>query len=288
MSLRKYNEMYHTSSGWKKEILFEKVVVTPELATALLKLNTENRPVKSGVLAKYIKDLQNGTFHFTGDSIKISKDKVLLDGQHRLMAIVSADIPMKLHIQAGLDPAVFTVLDTGSSRSISDIMALKHYKYYTQVATVARLVDTILKDKPIGGADSKLTRGNNEQLAIVESLDKDLLEESCTVAMESRNRNRLIDRNLIAAMHYVIALGDKKSTFQDFVYLLSTGDGLGSSNFTSVWLLRNKLIENMTAHSKLTMSAKYFLLVSCWNAFVKNKVMKRLPKFDETQPQMLT
>ena len=111
MSLRKYNEMFHESSSWKKQKLFEKVTVTPELAGALLKLNTENRPVKPQVVSKYAKELDEGTFHFTGDAIKISKEGVLLDGQHRLLAVVKADKPMQMHIQAGLDPQVFLVLD---------------------------------------------------------------------------------------------------------------------------------------------------------------------------------
>jgi hypothetical protein len=277
-----YNTMFHTSSSWKKTKLFELVTVTPDLANDLLRLNTQNRPVKSVVLNRYISDMKAGKFVFSGDAIKISKEGVLLDGQHRLLAVVSSGISIQTHIQSGLDPAVFTVLDTGSPRTISDIMALKNYKYYSSVAPVARIIRAIEKGLTVSNTDGTLAnRKNDAQLALVQSMDKDLLEESCKVAHEFRARHKLVELSLLAAMYYVLSTKGRGSEAKTFLDLLSLGDGLGSTTNSSIWLLRNRLIDNLSSSTKLTLNAKYFLLVSCWNHFIKNRSMKRLPKITD-------
>lgn len=279
--------MFYESGSWKKDKLFQKVTVTPDLANDLLRLNTENRPVKPMVVNKYAKELDEGTFHFTGDAIKISKEGVLLDGQHRLLAIVKSGKPMQMHIQSGLDPNVFLVLDTGTQRTISDIMGLKHYKYYNKVASVARIIHTIQNKEPIGGVEGRAKRQHSVLLKMVESLDKDRLEEACATGHDARLRAKFIDSNLIAAMDYIISSHGKGDEFKQFCKLLSTGDGLGSSNHSSIWLLRERLIDDLRSHTKLTTTARYFLLVNTWNAYLKGKSLKKLSKITGEIPDIL-
>lgn len=284
---KKYNEMFHESSSWKKLKHFDLITITPDLAQDLLKLNTENRPVKSNVLERYTADLKAGKFHFTGETIKISREGKLLDGQHRLLAVIATGLPMKTNLQAGLDPAIFTVLDTGSTRSIADVLALKNYKYYNNISGAAKLIHIITSGNSFGSLTSKHIRGNDAQLALVQTLDKDLLEDSCRISIESK-RCKFIDQSLIIAFVYILSTRGRLKEAETFLHLLSTGDGLGSTANSSIWLLRNRLIENLTSSTKLTLEAKYFLLVSCWNVFLKGRSMKRLPKVTEELPELLS
>lgn len=283
---KKYNEMFYESSSWKKIKTFDLVTVTPELAEDLLRLNTQNRPMKNNVIERYSNDMKAGKFFFTGESIKISRDGVLLDGQHRLISVVNTRVPIKTNIQTGLDPAIFTVLDTGSLRSFSDILALKDYKYYNSLPAVSKFITLIEAGNGFGNLTGKHLRGNEAMLALVQTLDKELLEESCKLAFDFK-RTKFIEYTLIVAFLYVLTTKGRSQDAQDFLQLLSTGDGLGSSSNSAVWLLRNRLIENLTSSTRLTLDAKYFLLASCWNAYVKQKPMKKLPKITPEMPNLL-
>jgi hypothetical protein len=77
------------------------------------------------VVNRYAQDILAGRWkEDTGEVIKVSKSGIVLDGQHRLYAIVKANTPIFLHIAYGIDDSVSDVLDTGSVRSASDVFKL--------------------------------------------------------------------------------------------------------------------------------------------------------------------
>ena len=68
----------------------ETVLITPAMATELLKTNSNNRPVKEKRILKYAKDMLEGNWIAeTGETIKVLLNGKLGDGQHRLMAVES-------------------------------------------------------------------------------------------------------------------------------------------------------------------------------------------------------
>jgi predicted Fe-Mo cluster-binding NifX family protein len=97
--------------------------ITPERAHEYLKRNTNNyRRVRMSDVNQYSCDMKAGRWEFNGESIKFSKSGVLLDGQHRLMAIEKAGIPIKTMVTRDVDDYV-TIYDSGSTRTPSQILA---------------------------------------------------------------------------------------------------------------------------------------------------------------------
>lgn len=62
--------------------------ITPELAADLLSRNMKNRPVSQQRVRKYMAAMVAGKWLLNGEAIKISIDGRLIDGQHRLKAII--------------------------------------------------------------------------------------------------------------------------------------------------------------------------------------------------------
>lgn len=101
------------------------VKATPKLVDDLLKLNTQNRNIKKGHLRWIVAALQKNEFHLTTQAIGVSGKGVLLDGQHRLMAIKEAGYPsVELLIVTGLDEAARVYIDQGAKRSIADMLKI--------------------------------------------------------------------------------------------------------------------------------------------------------------------
>lgn len=76
-------------------------MVTPEMAENILAARGPNRNVSASVINKYARDMLAGRWQLNGQTIKISKDGQLLDGQHRLEAAKKQDalsLPLSLKV----------------------------------------------------------------------------------------------------------------------------------------------------------------------------------------------
>jgi hypothetical protein len=106
ISLRQFKDI--VNSRTKGVLLF---VLTPEIAEYLLGRNTENRQVNKPTLERYIRDIKSGWKH-NGDTIKVSIEVVLLDGQHRCLAVIETGVSIEAALSYGLESEVFDTIDT--------------------------------------------------------------------------------------------------------------------------------------------------------------------------------
>ncbi|TAJ21820.1 MAG: hypothetical protein EPO65_00535 [Dehalococcoidia bacterium] len=115
------------------------IFVTPEMAERWLKQNTKNRPLTPSDVNRYARDMLSGAWEFTGEAIKFGNNGALLDGQHRLAAIIKSGVTLPLLVIRELDPAVQRVMDTGRRRTAADALSLNGEKNATLLAATARL-----------------------------------------------------------------------------------------------------------------------------------------------------
>lgn len=107
-----------------ERIKSEIVLVTPELATKYLSFNDGNRKVRQAWVSYLENVIKSGEWKATHQGIAFSEAGSLLDGQHRLMAIVQAGIPVNLLVTYGLPDESFSVIDSGIKRTDVDLTRL--------------------------------------------------------------------------------------------------------------------------------------------------------------------
>lgn len=115
-------------------------IITPFRAHEMLKQNTFNRNLRVGVVEAYAADILNGNWHFNGDPIRFAKDGTLLDGQHRLHAVISANTPVRMVVMRGLTPQQQHTMDTGIRRTLGDALKLRGEKRYANLAAIVRSI----------------------------------------------------------------------------------------------------------------------------------------------------
>lgn len=113
-------------------------IVTPLMAEAYLAKNTSNRRIRKSTVTKYTSIIREGGWSLTPEPVVFGEDGVLMNGQHRLSAVVSAGSPATFLVIRGVDPSVFKTLDRGATRSTAD--ALKADKKATEVARLAAVI----------------------------------------------------------------------------------------------------------------------------------------------------
>lgn len=99
----------------------EIVDVTPDIARSFLTKNTANyRVYRPRIAQKYADDMINGRWKTNGESICFNEKGQLVDGQHRLNAIIMSGVTVQMVVVYGIAGDVST-FDVGLARNAVDI-----------------------------------------------------------------------------------------------------------------------------------------------------------------------
>ena len=113
-------------------------IVTVAQAKELLERNTLNRAISRATVERYAADMKSGRWNNNGQGIVISATGNLLDGQHRMHAIVQAQMPISMLVVRGADPATFITMDTGKPRNLADVLSIEGHVHTNTLAGMAR------------------------------------------------------------------------------------------------------------------------------------------------------
>lgn len=103
----------------------EIISVSPELAAQWLSTNTDkNRRISQNAIRRYAADMIKGEWKLTGEAIKFDTNGCLIDGQHRLSAVVASKKTVNMAVITGLENDIMSVIDTGKSRSAGDALSI--------------------------------------------------------------------------------------------------------------------------------------------------------------------
>lgn len=116
-------------------------VVTPMTAQLMLdQFNTDNyRKPNANTIKRYAKLMQQGEWVTSASTICISKDNVLINGQHRLMAVVKSGCTIEFVVIRNAMPDSKYVVDTHMPRKMRDHVQCKQ-EYITAINVLLRSI----------------------------------------------------------------------------------------------------------------------------------------------------
>lgn len=111
----------HTSQSHVKAHI---VNMTPELAAELLAKNPHNRPLSKPYVRELRRELEEGRWKTTHQGVAVDEDGNVLDGQHRLTAIVESGITVEMLLAEGVARDAFGAIDQHRKRTGGQILAM--------------------------------------------------------------------------------------------------------------------------------------------------------------------
>ena len=96
--------------------------ITPDMAREMLTHNTKNRKVRNDAVTAFARDMANGEWTISHQGIAFDSEGTLIDGQHRLMAIVKANVPVTMMVTRGFEPKTIGIIDNNIKRTTKDFM----------------------------------------------------------------------------------------------------------------------------------------------------------------------
>ncbi len=101
------------------------VMVDPSLAAAWLAKNVQhNRPMRKITVAGYAEQMKTGQWHLTHQGVAFDVTGALIDGQHRLAAIVQANVIVPMMVTMNAPAVSFETLDCGIKRTVADRLVM--------------------------------------------------------------------------------------------------------------------------------------------------------------------
>ncbi|WP_009963662.1 hypothetical protein [Verrucomicrobium spinosum] len=100
------------------------VQLTPEMARRMLERNLRNRKLSEQVVDKYVEEIRNDEWRLTPAAVGFDCEGRLVDGQHRLTAIVKSRRTVPMIVTTGLPAAAQEKVDRQRRRSLFDALYL--------------------------------------------------------------------------------------------------------------------------------------------------------------------
>lgn len=219
----------------------EIVKVTPQLAQKWLENNPNNRSVRKGRVEVYARDMKAGKWNVTGQGIVLDKDGALLDGQHRLQAVIEANVSVDMLVISDMERV--STYDAGMSRSALDQINLKR-NVKSEVGVYSTIGISIVRSYyglVLYNSLSSTGYFSVSEIEAVAEKDKDELNWIC--ALFNRSGSGVRRAAFCAALFaiYKLNVGLTKEMVEHIAYVLYTGLADGDKD-APIIALRNKLV----------------------------------------------
>jgi len=252
--------------------------ITPHIAEHWLRVNINNRSLNNAHVLFLAQQMNDGTWsELNGDTIRFDINGNLLDGQHRLNAVIKSGKTFKFLVVFGLPVEYFKTMDTGKVRGAADVLGIEGYKYATIAASICRFMIRWYNkpSKAVQRSQNATSRVTNQMVSdFAKKNYEKLISYTKTAAHYQNIGDRLMSPTWVGCLLWMFSEKDEREA-ESFMYKLCTGANVKHKSL--LFKLRKKLIESKSSPNKrLTQTAQFAYVIKTWNADRTGKDLKIL------------
>ncbi|MFI9463974.1 hypothetical protein [Streptomyces xiamenensis] len=253
-------------------------IITPDMARDILDRETPNRPVDLGQVALMAAAILRGDWQVTHQGIALDgsiETGLLVDGQHRLKAIVKAGVAVPILVFENVPRKTFSVLDTGKRRSGADVLSLDGQRDPMLLSSTVRHV-ILFKDNPDSVWSGSSARVTNDQI-----LRKfhERSDEFIKAASVGRSLAQAVDLIPTAASvgYFVSVEAAPAARVEDWLSSLVSGAdlSLGDPRLALIKTMRH-LRSGASVRRRQNTRSQVGLYLKAWNAWATGKEIRTL------------
>jgi len=236
------------------------ITITPAIADHMLKhCNTLNRKLNKRWVAFLSEAIKKGEWQLNGEPIIFSKDLRLIDGQHRLYAIVAAGKEIDSYVTTEVPDENFVSIDTGHARSGSHVLGIggRVKNSFDVSATLNKINRYKHKNYDFDGAH---VVSNRQLMSLLEKY-KDVTKS----VDYARKFGKGYSKSTIAFCHYILHKIDKELCDTFFTQLSSP-----TPTIPLIASLRKGTVKEGRAKSRIKQTVVIGSIFKTWNAMRTN------------------
>ena len=245
-----------------KVVMFDAVT-----AEALLTLNSGNRRVNRRKVEQLASQMRDGEFENTGEPIIISREGIVNDGQHRLLAVIQADATVEMDVRFGIPRKAFTKTDTGAARTASDVLSIKGVGASGQVSSTVRLL--VLYRRGLPEAIRDFASNHEVSLAFEEFSGI----EEVVASVNGHSFPKPLRSTPLYATAYLASRTPQKARLDAWLDAVATG--LDVSKNDPAYVLRERLLRGIDAAigTREGQLERFALMLKSWNMWSRGETV---------------
>lgn len=198
---------------------FEVVNISPEMARKWLENNCVNRTISHGRVEMYARDMSAGKWLLNGEPIVFNKDGNLVNGQHRLSAVIRCGLTVKMLVIKGVENSDGAIYDRGRSRSTSDTLAMNGVDKYIATRNVTGMFRLLLCAKKVNYSPT-----DTEIQEYIEKYSEQIKAVKKICCGKTHNKGTNMNKSIIMGCMFCAYLsGVDLETIDEFVKVIYTG-----------------------------------------------------------------
>jgi len=207
-------------NGKSAHIQVSFVLITPAIASEMLDRTADHqRDVKSFSIFKLESDMNESKWHFTGAPIVFDESNELVDGQHRLTAIVASKSAQWMIVVSGVQRDAYIAIDSGVRKSTADFFRFDGIPNANFASATA---NWLLRYEKLN--DGKLFHSSLVSKAMIE----DTYHKFSDAIQDAHGRHKALgtfigSSSAIAALYIIISKAYGEEFCNRFLDSLSTG-----------------------------------------------------------------
>lgn len=225
-----------------------------------------NRRVTQSIVAKYATDMKNGMWGRNHQGLAFDKNDILIDGQHRLWAVIEADRDVMMLVTTGLDREAQLTIDLGKPRSTVDVAVIAGMTHVrnTHVAVLKALL-----------RGSNASRQALTRVEEIEELNRH--HNAIDFAMSLFPATRMIGvmRAPVLSVFARAFYTHDHERLRRFAEVLKTGQRSGDETEAVIVALRNYLLLNKSIGSQASLEV-YAKTARALQAYLKGERIRTL------------
>lgn len=253
------------------------VLVTPQLAEDLLTRAAVNRRLDWGQVDCLAEAICRGEWKLTHQGIALDgplESGALLDGQHRLYAIIKAGTAVRIFVFEGLPRSAFPVLDTGKRRSAVDALSSTGEKHLALFSSTIRHV-ILFKDMPDSRWSGIRARVTNDRILMEYNGETDRYRSAVTVGREL-SKQIFTSQTAAAVGYYVTTEAAPSIQVKEWIEGLTSGANLEVGDPRLALLKVPREPQRRGSRKRLGLREQVAMYVKAWNAWVEDRELGNL------------
>lgn len=253
-------------------------LVTPEKARLMLQARyAGQRKLSDSDVRRWARDMAAGNWTLSPDGVAFDTVGQLVNGQHRLHAIIRSNTNQILLIVRGLPTRSYDAMDTGKKRTFGDLLRSRQYKYANEIAAMVRLIHQYAAS---GDPNARL----NASLPVLSAfLDRhlDINDDLANSAQRVYYRTKFSVAYTGTLMYLFRHVS--RDYADEFFEILTNGGGRPGQ---PAMVLRNVLTQRSQTAKERRMSEEYVSaqIVRAWNAHMRHETPRLLAWRPATEP----
>ena len=250
--------------------------VSPTKAKGWLQGNVDNRKLRETRVLFFSRLLQEGEWELTGDAIVFDDQGILINGQHRLTAVVVSKISAEFLVLRGVPSKAQEVMDQGLSRNLGDQLHRRGVQYNTIVAGSLQWLAQMTYTEKTG----KVHYATPDMRPSLRELLQ-LFEKNPELAQEAKATNKLVYYLKVrpgptTALYHRLKKIDAEEA-EIFFKHLQEGAGLGKND--PIWKLREWCLNDARTRRTTGRAPAYryvAMTLKAWNIWREGKTTQKL------------